>query len=306
MDVRYPTPPSGDGGDDHGVPDADGPPPPPFVREREARRRRRRWIVIGAVAGVLLFLGVPLLVGGAFLLYDGDETADAPADGSAPADPDGTPGADGQEGGGDPSDGGPGGEEPDDGPGDDGATAGGEPGERPDREVPADERIAAPDLDELGTDDTRIAELLLDIDAAERVMLGYQLDAQEAFRGELDRDDPEELLSAVGAAARTALDDLEVLRGRLAASQPDPAAEQVQESYVEHLDSWVDYLSAIEDDPRVVLGDVTRYTVHINRTGDGFARAVDGLLQTDVDAAVGGYAQQIVDRGFSGTDAPQA
>ncbi len=266
------------------------------------------------MAGVLLFVGVPLLVGGAFLLSDGDESADAPVDEPAPADPDAQPGEDTPDGD-DPSDGAPGGEddgtaepgeEPGADPDDDGAIAEGQPGDRPDREVPADERITAPDLDELEGDDTRIAELLLDIDASERVMLGYQLDAQEAFRGELDLEDPEELLDAVGAAARTALDDLEVLRARLGPSQPDPAAEQVRASYVEHLDSWVDYLTAIEDDPRVVLGDLTRFTVHINRTGDGFVRAVDGLRESDVDDAVGGYAQRIVDRGFSGPDTPQA
>ena len=306
MDVRYPTPPDGDGSGDG--PDADGPPPPPVVREREARRRRRRGIVVGAVAAVLLFLVVPLLVGGAFLLSTGDEAAEAPADGSASDDPDGAPGDD-QPGDDDAAaDGTPGdGASEDDTARDDGGAAAGEdPGERPDREVPAEERVTAPDLAVLDADDTRIAELLLDIDASERVMLGYQLDTQEAFRGDVDPDDPAELLSAIEAAARAGLDDLEVLRGRLSTPQPGPAAEGVRDSYVLHLDSWVDYLSAIEDDPRIVLGDLTRYTVHINRTGNDFVRAVDTLRETDVDDAVGDYAQQIVDRGFSGPDTPQA
>jgi hypothetical protein len=273
--------------------------------------------VIGAVAAVLLFLGVPLLVGGAFLVSgSADEATEAPADESGPTDPDGAPGDDGSadgapegEGDGAPDD-----AEPGDGPtddlgddlGDDDGSAGGDPGERPDREVPADERIPAPDLDGLSGDDAGIAELLLDIDASERVMLGYQLDTQEAFRSERDLDDPDDLLTAVAAAARTALDDLEVLRERLQAPQADPAADGVRASYVEHLDSWVTYLSAIEDEPRIVLGDLTRYTVHINRTGDDFVRAVDELVRTDVDAGWGRYAQQIVDRGFSGPDTPQA
>ena len=247
--------------------------------------------MIGAVAGALLLVGVPLVIGGAFLVSGSDEATDVPADEPAPADPDGAPGDARPEGDDDPAD----------------RTLDGEDaGPRPDREVPADERIPPPDLDDLGADDARVAELLLDIDAAERVMLGYQLETQKAFRDDLDPDEPDELLRAVGAAARTALDDLEVLRGRLAAPQPDPAAADVRDGYVEHLDSWADYLSAIEDDPQILLGDLTRYTVHINRTGDGFARAVDGLLQTDVDAAVGRYAQQIVDRGFSGPETPQA
>ena len=314
VDVRYPPPHGGDGrgpGDQRDGPDADGPPPPPFVRERQARRRRRRWIAIGAVAVVLLFLGVPLLAGGAFQLYDrSDEATDAPADDPAPTDPDGPPddddAADGSPGDedDDPTDGEELGGDPD--TGDDGRTSGEDPGERPDREVPADERIAAPNLEGLDADDTRLAELLLDIDASERVMLGYQLDVREAFRGDLDLDDPEELLSAVRAAARTGLDDLEVLRDRLATPQPDPAAEGVRESYVEHLDTWLTYLSAIDDDPQIMLGDLTRYTVHINRTGDTFVRAVDELLSTDVDAGLSDYAQQVVDRGFSGPERPQA
>ncbi len=284
MDVRYPTPPPSEGGGD-----APGPPPPPFERAR--RRRRRRIIIAGVLVGGALVVGLPLLAFGGWLAPQDAAPEDAaPVPAEAPETDSGSGEDDADtDGSTDP----------------DGPSPDGEVGDRPDREVPEEERIDPPSLGELEPGDARIADMLLDVDAAERAMLRYQLDAQDAFTDGLDADEPDELFAAIGDVASTGLQDLEVLRERLMAEQSEPAAEDVREAYVGHLDSWVTYLTAIEDDPQILLGDLTRFTVDINRTGDDFSRAVAALSATDVDADVERFAQQIVERGFSGPETAQ-
>lgn len=297
MDVRYPPPLPTEGGDDPA-----GPPPPPFVRERERRRRRRRWIVAAVVAGVVLLVGVPLLAVGGFLLVQ--DTTEESASGSNTGDPTVEEEA------------GP----PDDGTADDGGGSQAPP-PRPEPEVPEDERVEAPATEGLDAVDARIADLLRDIDASEGVMIAYQEAAGEAVTGAPDPEAPEAVLDELEAAARTALDDLADLRDRLtttggdgtASGDPDPdaaptragAAADVRDAYVGHLDAWVEFLTAIEEDPSLLLGETTRFTIDINRTGDDFVRAVDELVATDVDPSLGRYAEAIVARGFSGPETPQ-
>lgn len=289
------------------APDPAGPPPPPFVRERRARRRR--WVLIGSVTGVLL-LGVA--VGVVLLTGDGEgadppvaedpedgpsQEGDDPDDGAASPEDEQPP--DGAE---DPP---PGAEGPTDEPGaDEGATP--RPGVeldldaagRPDREVPADEQLVLIDPQALDADQRPVAELLLDIDASERSMLGFQLDVGGALDRLPDLDGPEDLDSEIRSAAAHALEALAVLRERMQAPQDDPWAEQVREAYVIHLDSWVRYLEAVYEDPQVLFGDTTRFTLDINRTGGGFTRAVEGPGRAALDDEVVRLADELVARGF--------
>lgn len=280
VDVRYPPPLPLDGGDD-----PDGPPPPPFVRERERRRRRRRWIIAGVVTGAVLLIGLPLLlIGGLLVVQVAEDGASGPEQDR--------PAVEEQVG---PSD--------DDAP--DGDASDEAPPPRPDPEVSEGERIDAPSTEDLDADDARIAELLLDIDASERVMMAYQRAVGDAVTGGLDPDAPEAVFDDLREGARIAIEDLEVLRTRLTASTRDGVATDVRDAYVGHLDAWADYLRAIEEDPTLLLGETTGHTIDINRTGDDFVRAVDDLVETDVDASLGRYAQAIVRRGFAGPETPQ-
>ena len=282
-------------------PDPSGPPPPPFVRERAARRRRIL-LASGVGALVLLAAGAALAVGWPGVVSEEVEDVEAADDGEG-TDPDDGAGPDTST------------EEPGTGeePGDGGETGSQERSTpdieadiqldldedgRPDRDVPGDERIVAPDVDGLDDDQRPIAELLLDIDASERSMLGFQLDAQEAFSRGDDPDDPDVLDDRVRGAAAYALEALAVLRERMQTPQDDPWAEQVRETYVIHLDSWVSYLEAVHDEPRMLLGDTTRYTVDINRTGAAFVRAVNAPTVADIDDEVADYADELVERGF--------
>lgn len=306
MDVRYPNPPPGDDGDA-----ADGPPPPPFVRDRR-RRRRRRWLIVAALSAGLLILAMPAaMVGGWLVLQDGPapDAAATPGDGNGAEDSDRSDDSgNGADAPGDDADDGT-----DDGDGrssgadreTNGTDANGGPGARPDREVPPEQQIGAPDLDRLDADERSIGELLLDIDAAERAMLHYQEQVGEALTGDLDIDDPEELTGAVSEVARTGLRDLGTLRSRLQREQQDAAVDAVRLAYLGHLEAWVSYLEAVEDDPQILFRDLTRFDIDINRTGDDFVRAVDRLIETDLDADLGRYLEAIVARGFSGPETPQ-
>ena len=67
-----------------------------------------------------------------------------------------------------------------------------------------------------------------------------------------------------------------------------------------HLDSWADYMAAIEDDPEILALEDTSFTVHINTTADAFARTLEDELPEDVDDEVRAFADGILDRGFRG------
>jgi hypothetical protein len=280
-------------------PEPDGPPPPPFVRERAARRRRRwTWAVAAVSALVLVGATFGAVMGWTSLEFEvaqeePPDVGDEPGEGAAP---------DGEEADPEPSEEPADAEEPEDGP----EEAEDRPTEepevslefdddgRPDREVPADERLDPPDLSGLDEAQRVIADMLLDIDASERAMLGFQLDARSAFE---EAGDPDELDARLRSAATLGLEALALLRDRLESAQDDPWAEHVRDTYVVHLDSWVRYLEAVQDDPEVLLGDTTRYTIDINRTGAAFVRAVeeapDGL-----DDEVARFAEDLVARGF--------
>ena len=292
--------------------DVDGPPPPPFVREREERRRRRRRGVVVGVAALLLVAAAVGVVLSGVVGDDVEEVADAPE-----AAPDGEQPAEEA-----PAEEAPSEDEEDDAPG---------PGEdaeaerdrrtlqdiddpidlddqgRPDRDVPDDETISPPDLSRLDVGETRIADLLLDIDASERVMLGFQLDVRELVSGGIDLDAPDELFAGLRAAGERGVVALELLRERMEDPQEDARAEAVREAYVVHLDSWVRYMAAVADDPQILLRDTSRYTVDINRTADIFVRATEELLETaDLDRELRRYAEAIVGRGFPDAEDSQA
>jgi hypothetical protein len=267
----------------------DGPPPPPFVR---ARTRRRR--IALAVAAALLVIGVPLALAIVSALEERDA---APA--AAPGTEDAERGPDSDEQVADPD----AGTEPDErdpgaGP-DEGAD--GDPSDDPDDRP--DPTLTPPDVATLDGLDAIYAQLLLDIDDSERTMMGFQDDVQEAVVGAGSSVDA---VAAVGEVAGVRAAELAEVREQLVDGLDDAGAEQVRRRYLEHLDSWADYLAAIEEDPLLLIeGRGAGFTVLINATADAFARALESELPAAIDPTVERFAEGILDRGFRGTGEAQ-
>jgi hypothetical protein len=194
----------------------------------------------------------------------------------------------------------------------DGEVAGDGDGDRPAGEVapeddgsaldPPDARaesLEAPDLDRLAGPDAIFAELLLDIDASELAMLGFQDEISAAFRDHSGQD-ATELLLALSAAGASSADELEAAREVLEQPVADVRAEAVREVYLDHLDSWLRYMQAVADDPTIFAPerDSARYTLSINASAEAFARSLEDQLPDDVDPEVALMAEQLLDRGF--------
>jgi hypothetical protein len=252
----------------------DGPPPPPFVR---ARRRRRQRLLLGFV--ILVVVGTPLglaiqrsvSVGaeGDVVAAGGQDSTGAP-DADPDPDPERDPGLDPQP--------------------DTGVVP------EPDPEA----QLVAPDLAQLEGLDATYGRLLIDIDASEQVMLDLQDDLMAAFL--TPGADEQALLDQLSAIADGRLTELLEVRARLGDEVDDAGAEQVRETYLDHLDAWADYLRAIADDPSTLLADdgSSGYDLMINVTADTFARTLEDRLPTDIHASVARFATGILERGFAG------
>ena len=158
--------------------------------------------------------------------------------------------------------------------------------------------LEPPDLDALDGVDAAYGRLLIDIDASERAMIGFQDDLTDAFRS--PGDDPDALFQQLSEAAGERRVQLLEVRDRLAEELPDPGAEDVRAIYLEHLDSWSEYMDAIEADPALLFEETDRsgHTVAINATADAFARSLEEQLPEDADEHVRRFADGILDRGF--------
>ncbi len=176
---------------------------------------------------------------------------------------------------------------------------------RPDVDVPGDDEVVRPEVEGLDDPQRVIGDLLLDIEASERVMLGFQIEAQEAFAEGEDPDEPDAVSDAVRTAAARGLEGLAILAERLDDEQEVGWAEQVRATYVVHLGSWVRYLEAVLEDPDLLLGETGRYTVDINRTGGDFTRAVAAERPDGLARELEQLAEDIVERGFPETEDPQ-
>jgi hypothetical protein len=240
---------------------ADADGPPPPPWERQ-RRTRRHWL-IGIAAAVLL--AVPAGFALASLLETGDDGTDVAAD--------------------DPTT--------------DGAPDAQDPGAG---DLDGDDRpLDAPDLDLLEGADAIFAQLLIDIDASEQAMLGFQREIVSTFEGHGFEAEVDELLDALAETGAEGAERLGSAREPLEQPVQDVRADTVREVYLEHLDSWVRYMRAVEEDPAILATDPedgARFTLTINATADAFARSLEDQLPDDADPEVQRMAEQLLDRGF--------
>lgn len=159
--------------------------------------------------------------------------------------------------------------------------------------------IVVPDVSVLEGRDAVYGQLLVDIDESERAMIGFQDDLIASFlRGSAVR--PEEFIADIRAIASRSADRLEDVRFRLEGPLTDAAAREIRDRYVSHLDTWVDYIRAVEAQPALLDPDIdtSRYALAINISAGAFSRALEELLPADVNAGVARFAEDILDRGF--------
>jgi hypothetical protein len=163
--------------------------------------------------------------------------------------------------------------------------------------------VEVPDLDVDGLSgvDAVYGQMLVDIDRAERAMIGAQEDIAAAFAGASpDETDPEALSAEVSEAAGGGQRELQQIRQGLAAPVEDATARQLRDAYLAHLDAWVRYLVAIEQEPGLVATEdgAEVLTLAIATTGDAFADIVREDLPSDLDDGVREVADAIIERGF--------
>lgn len=137
------------------------------------------------------------------------------------------------------------------------------------------------------------------IDDAELVMLDFIFTSPTSDDGSFTESE----LALATEVATEAAAALRALQAELvAAGTDDGAAAQIREAYLTHLQDWIDWTSAVADDPRLLLAGGGTYNAAISTSADGFTASIrDSLgdlssLPDDLAALV----TEIVVRGFTG------
>ena len=151
--------------------------------------------------------------------------------------------------------------------------------------------------------DAAMVALLEDVVRTEGVMLTFNdvvAERLEGARGE------EEALAIVGRAAASGVGGLEALRPLIVGREGGASVDEVRAVYLPHLDSWVDYLAAIADEPGLLFtrDDQQPYILLINATADAFRIALEDLLERGPSPRVAELAERILDDGFR-TEGPE-
>ena len=150
------------------------------------------------------------------------------------------------------------------------------------------------------TRDARLRALLTDIDTAELVMIDFNTALSEAFAS------PGPALTEVAAqvadSAEQAADALVALRPVFLGDRAGGAVESVRSAYLPHLDAWIEYLRALEEDPTILSVADDAYLLLINATAVSFREAVEEALELELEPATRALAEEILDRGFRGFD----
>ena len=156
---------------------------------------------------------------------------------------------------------------------------------------------------ELSDEDVAMVALLEDVVRTEGVMLAFNDVVAERLA---EAPDEETALAIVGRAAASGVGGLEALRPLIVDRQGGPAVDEVRTVYLPHLDSWVDYLSAIADEPGLLFtgDDQQPYILLINATADAFRIALEDLLDRAPAVRVAELAERILDDGFR-TEGPE-
>lgn len=167
-----------------------------------------------------------------------------------------------------------------------------------------DDAVAAPE-------DAVTAELLTLIDESEQTMIEFQADVFQTFdvEGGFLAGGEEQAVEA----ARAGADRLEAIDVQLAALQEleggAATAGQltIRDTYAEHLGAWEGWMRQVAERPDLLLNpgdpDASAASADIESTAVDFVRALRRGLPQGTPPELQDYADFIVDRGFSGTEA---
>lgn len=171
-------------------------------------------------------------------------------------------------------------------------------GDAPSTSPPDDVEVEVPDLEGLDGVDAAMGQVLVAIDRAERTMIATQSGFAEALAG--PEGDAEAALDDLADAAGDGQRTLQELRRDLAAPVDDDEVRTIRDRYLAHLDAWVRYLVAVEDDPTLLAGGAEQeaFLLAIDTTGDAFAGSVRDGLPDGLDEELQRFAEQLIDRGF--------
>jgi len=147
--------------------------------------------------------------------------------------------------------------------------------------------------------DAGLVELLELITRTEGEMLAFNDSVGERLR---DAQEEEAALAAVAAVAADAVDGLVGLRPDIVERSGHRTIEDVRDVYLPHLDSWIEYLTALSERPRLLFtdGEQQPYLLRINATAADFSDALEALIAMDPGPAVVELAERILDDGFRG------
>lgn len=120
-----------------------------------------------------------------------------------------------------------------------------------------------------------------------------------------DAQDEETAFATVASAAASASNELIELRPVVVEQTGHPAIDDVRTAYLPHLDSWIDYLSALAERPALLFSGEEQqpFLLDINATAADFSDALEGLLASHPATEVAELAERILDDGFRGMDA---
>jgi hypothetical protein len=150
---------------------------------------------------------------------------------------------------------------------------------------------------------TQLVELLRDITGTEGVMLAFDESVGEALDAVPDQ---ETALGRISDAAAAGADALAARRPAIVDRRAGGPVDDVRTAYLPHLDSWIEYLSAVAERPELLFSrsDQQPYILRINATAEVFREALEDLLASGPAPEVAELAERILDDGFRGEGPP--
>jgi hypothetical protein len=145
--------------------------------------------------------------------------------------------------------------------------------------------------------DAALVVLLEDIIRTEGVMLAFNDAVGKRIEGLADR---EAALAAIAEEASAGVGGLRSLRPIVVDRTGGARVDAVRTVYLPHLDSWIDYLAALAEEPGLLFtrDEQQPYLLLINATADAFRVALEELIEAGPSARASELAERILDDGF--------
>ena len=151
--------------------------------------------------------------------------------------------------------------------------------------------------------DAELIGLLEDIVRTEGVMLAFNDEVGERLGGVQEET---AALAAIAGAAGEGAEGLRALRPLVVDRSGGARIDDVRTAYLPHLDSWIDYLAALAEDPALFFTRDAQqpYLLLINATAEEFRGALEQLLAGGPSLRAAELAERILDDGFRSEGPP--